>query len=161
MESINLNVNAFISKPFNPELLLLRVNQLLKSKQQIEEKLRMETISTPQAIEATSPDEKFLSEIIEIIENKISDPDLNVNALSTVSGIGSKQIYRKIKQLTGMSPVEYIRSIRLKKAAMLFSQKKFTIAEVMYMVGFSKHSYFSKCFQTEFGKTPRQFIDGK
>jgi len=159
MESINLNVDAFISKPFNPELLLSRISQLIKSKQQIENKLRIETISTPQAIEATSPDEKFLSEIIGIIENKISDPDLNVNALSTISGIGSKQIYRKIKQLTGMSPVEYIRSIRLKKAAMLLSQKKFTVAEVMYIVGFSNHSYFSKCFHTEFGKTPRQFID--
>ncbi|WP_029902483.1 two-component regulator propeller domain-containing protein [Prevotella sp. 10(H)] len=161
MESINLNVDAFISKPFNPELLLSRISQLLKSKQQIEDKLRIETIATPQAIEATSPDEKFLSEIIGIIENKISDPDLNVNALSTISGIGSKQIYRKIKQLTGLSPVEYIRSIRLKKAAMLLSQKKFTVAEVMYMVGFSNHSYFSKCFQTEFGKTPRQFMDGE
>jgi len=161
MESINLNVDAFIPKPFNPELLLSRISQLLKSKQQIEDKLRIETIATPQAIEATSPDEKFLSEIIGIIENKISDPDLNVNALSTISGIGSKQIYRKIKQLTGLSPVEYIRSIRLKKAAMLLSQKKFTIAEVMYMVGFSNHSYFSKCFQTEFGKTPRQFVDGE
>lgn len=159
LESLNLNVDAFISKPFDPELLLSRVDQLLKSKQQIETKLRIETIDTPKVIEATSPDEKFLSEIIQIIENKIADPDLNVNALSTISGIGSKQVYRKIKQLTGLSPVEYIRSIRLKKAAMLLTQNKFTVAEVMYMVGFSNHSYFSKCFQTEFGKTPRQFME--
>ncbi|NDV94279.1 hybrid sensor histidine kinase/response regulator [Dysgonomonas sp. 521] len=159
LESINLNVDAFISKPFDTELLLSRVDQLLKSKQQIETKLRIESIDTPKAIEATSPDERLLSEIIQIIENKIADPDLNVNSLSTISGIGSKQIYRKIKQLTGLSPVEYIRSIRLKKAAMLLSQNKFTVAEVMYMVGFSNHSYFSKCFQSEFGKTPRQFTD--
>ncbi|MBB4038049.1 signal transduction histidine kinase/ligand-binding sensor domain-containing protein/DNA-binding response OmpR family regulator [Dysgonomonas hofstadii] len=159
LESINLSVDAFISKPFDPELLLSRVDQLLRSKEQIETKLRIESIDTPKAIEATSPDERFLSEIIRIIESKIADPDLNVNALSTISGIGSKQIYRKIKQLTGLSPVEYIRSIRLKKAAMLLSQNKFTVAEVMYMVGFSNHSYFSKCFQSEFGKTPRQFME--
>lgn len=159
LESINLNVDAFISKPFDPELLLSRVDQLLKSKQQIETKLRIESIDTPKAIEATSPDERLLSEIIQIIENKIADPDLNVNSLSTISGIGSKQIYRKIKQLTGLSPVEYIRSIRLKKAAMLLSQNKFTVAEVMYMVGFSNHSYFSKCFQSEFGQTPKQFME--
>jgi AraC-like DNA-binding protein len=157
LDSINLNVDAFIPKPFDPELLLSRIDQLLNTKQQIEEKLKIEVLSEPQIIEATSPDEKFLSEMIQIIEEKITDPDLNVNALSTISGIGSKQIYRKLKQLTGMSPVEYIRSVRLKKAAVLLSQDKFTIAEVMYMVGFSNHSYFSKCFQNEFGKTPRQF----
>lgn len=161
MESISLNVDAFIPKPFDPDLLLSRIEQLLNSKQQIENRLRIETITTPKAIEATSPDEKFLSEIIGIIEDKIADPDLNVNTLSTVSSVGSKQLYRKLKQLTGMSPVEYIRSIRLKKAAMLLSQNKFTISEVMYMVGFSNHSYFAKCFQQEFGKTPRQFINNK
>ena len=58
-----------------------------------------------------------------------------------------------------MSPVEYIKSIRMKNAAMLLQQKKFTVAEVMYMVGFSNHSYFSKCFQAEFGKTPRQYLN--
>ena len=58
-----------------------------------------------------------------------------------------------------MSPVAYIKSIRIKKAAMLLQQKKFTVAEVMYMVGFSNHSYFSKCFQAEFGKTPRQYLN--
>lgn len=159
LESISLHVDAFIPKPFDPEILLSKAEQLLSSKQQLESKLRIETISTPQAIEATSPDEKFLSSITRIIEDKVADPDLNVNSLSTISGIGSKQIYRKLKQLTGMSPVEYIRKIRMKKAAILFTQNKFTIAEVMYMVGFSNPSYFAKCFQAEFGKTPKQFLE--
>ncbi|MDR1090622.1 MAG: response regulator, partial [Prevotella sp.] len=157
LDSINLNIDAFIHKPFDPELLLSRIDQLLNTKKQIEEKLRIKVLSEPQIIEATSPDEKFLSEMIRIIDEKVADPDLNVNALSIISGIGSKQIYRKLKQLTGMPPVEYIRSVRLKKAAMLLSRDKFTIAEIMYMVGFSNHSYFAKCFQNEFGKTPRQF----
>ena len=161
MESISLNVDFFIPKPFEPEILLSRVEQILNSKQQLENKLRLETLASPKPIKAVSPDEKFLSQITEIIEDKVADSDLNVNSLGTISGIGSKQIYRKIKQLTGMSPVEYIRSIRIKKAAMLLSQNKFTVSEVMYMVGFSNHSYFSKCFQAEFGKTPRQFVDDR
>ncbi len=160
LESININVDAFIAKPFDPQILLSRIEQLLKSKQQIEDKLRIENITTPKVTEVTSLDEKFLSEITQIIEDRIDDSDLNVNLLCTISGISSKQVYRKIKQLTGMSPVEYIRSIRIKKAAMLLAQKKFTIAEVMYMVGFSNHSYFSKCFQAEFGKTPREYLAG-
>lgn len=158
LESIHLNIDAFIAKPFEPEILLSRIEQLLNSKQQMETKARIEVISTPKAIEAVSYDEKFLSNITQIIEDHISDSDLNVNALCELSGINNKQIYRKLKQLTGMSPVEYIKSIRMKKAAMLLNQKKFSVAEVMYMVGFSNHSYFSKCFQAEFGKTPREAL---
>jgi signal transduction histidine kinase/ligand-binding sensor domain-containing protein/DNA-binding response OmpR family regulator len=159
LESIHLHVDAFIGKPFDPEILLSRVEQLLLRKQQVEAKARMEILSKPGAIEAVSYDEKFLSKLTQIIEDRVSDTDLNVNRLSELSGINGKQIYRKTKQLTGMSPVEYIKSIRMKKAAMLLRQKKFTVAEVMYMVGHSNHSYFSKCFQSEFGKTPRQFME--
>ncbi|MGV8095207.1 MAG: two-component regulator propeller domain-containing protein [Mangrovibacterium sp.] len=159
LESIQLRIDAFISKPFEPEILLSRVEQLIQKNQTIEARIRMEAISSPKAIEAISYDEKFLSGITHIIEDRISDSDLNVTALCKISGISNKQIYRKIKQLTGMTPVEYIKSIRMKKAAMLLRQRKFTVAEVMYLVGFSNHSYFSKCFKAEFSKTPWQFME--
>lgn len=158
LESIQLHIDAFIPKPFEPEILLSRVEQLLSNKQTWEAKTRIEIITAPKAIEAVSQDEKFLSSITQLIEDRVSDSDLNVNALCDLSGISNKQVYRKIKQLTGMTPVEYVKSIRMKKAAMLLQQKKFTVAEVMYMVGYSNHSYFSKCFQGEFGKTPKQYL---
>lgn len=104
-----------------------------------------------------SYDEKFLENATRLIEEHISDSELNVNALCEWTFTNNKQMYRKIKQLTGMTPVEYIKSIRMKKAAMLLRQQKFTVAEVMYMVGFSNHSYFSKCFQAEFGVTPKAY----
>ncbi|MDR2058301.1 MAG: response regulator [Dysgonamonadaceae bacterium] len=159
LESMHLNVNAFIPKPFEMEILLSRIEQLLRQEQLMQHKLRMEALTQPKTVEITDPDEKFLSEITNIIEERMDDPALSVNALSRFSGTGAKQIYRKIKQLTGLPPVEYIRSIRMKKAAILLSQKKFTVSEVMYMVGFSSHSYFSKCFQAEFGKTPGKYAD--
>lgn len=159
LESIHLNIDAFVGKPFDSEILLSKVEQLLNSKQQMEAKSRMDAISTPKVIEAVSYDEKFLSNITKIIEDHVSDSDLNVNELCKLSGFNVKHIYRKIKQLTGMTPVDYIKSIRMKKAAMLFSRKKFTVSEVMYLVGFSNHSYFSKCFHAEFGKTPKQFME--
>ncbi len=107
--------------------------------------------------EVMSYDEKFLANVIRLIEEHISDSELNVNALCEWTATNNKQMYRKLKQLTGQTPVEYIKSIRMKKAAMLLQQNKFTVAEVMYMVGFSNHSYFSKCFQAEFGVTPKQY----
>jgi YesN/AraC family two-component response regulator len=158
LKSIHLNIDAFIAKPFQPDILLSRVNQLIHKNQTLEAKFRLEAIVSYRGeIEAVSYDEKFLSSITKIIEDHLDDSDLNVTSLCEFSGINNKQIYRKLKQLTGMTPVDYIKSIRMKKAAMLLVQKKFTVAEVMYMVGFSNHSYFSKCFQAEFHKTPMQF----
>ena len=157
LESIQLNIDAFIPKPFEPDILLSRIDQLIRKKQKMEAKIRMEALAAPKEIEAVSYDEKFLSGITHLIEDHLSDSELNVAALCEKSGINNKQIYRKIKQLTGMTPVEYIRSVRMKKAAMLLRQQKFSVAEVMYMVGFSNHSYFSKCFKAEFNKTPWQY----
>ena len=159
LESIQLDIDAFLPKPFDANVLLLRARQLVSKHEKHETKERIETLSTPKEIQAVSDDEKFLQEITAMIEDRISDYDLNVNSLCQQYGISSKQAYRKLKQLTGQTPVEYIKSIRMKKAAMLLGQHKFNIAEVMYMVGFSNSSYFSKCFQNEFGKTPRQFIE--
>ncbi len=159
LESIQLDIDVFLPKPFDANVLLLRARQLVSKHEKHETKERIETLSTPKEIQAVSDDEKFLQEITAMIEDRISDYDLNVNSLCQQYGISSKQAYRKLKQLTGQTPVEYIKSIRMKKAAMLLGQHKFNIAEVMYMVGFSNSSYFSKCFQNEFGKTPRQFIE--
>lgn len=157
-KSLQSQIDAFIAKPFDAEILYFKVSQLLHNRVAYETKARMEKISSPKPIEEiASQDEKFLTAITKLIEDHISDSDLNVNALCNLSGVGSKQIYRKVKQLTGMSPVEYIKSIRMKKAAMLLQQRKFTVSEIMYMVGYSNASYFSKCFQGVFGKTPKQY----
>lgn len=157
--SVKIGVECFIAKPFDLEFLLSRIKQLTGKQKQLEEKIRIEALAKPLQTQAISINEQFLANITKIIESKVADPDFNVNALVLLSEVDTKQLYRKIKQLTGKSPVDYIRSIRMKKAAMLLSQKKFSVAEVMYLVGFSNHSYFSKCFQKEFGKTPKQFME--
>ncbi len=159
LASIQLHIDAFIPKPFEASILLSRVEQLLSNRQVWEAKTRLEAIAEPKSIEAVSSDEKFLADITRLVEDHVADSDLNVTALCELSGVSNKQMYRKIKQLTGQTPVEYIKSIRMKKAAMLLEQRKFTVAEVMYMVGFSSSSYFSKCFQAEFGMTPKQFAE--
>lgn len=159
LQSIKLNIEAFIAKPFDSSILYSRVKQILENRKLLEKKARIEQLSTPKIEKTDSQDEKFLAKITKIIEDKIDDPELNVNMLCALANISSKQLYRKIKQLTGLTTVDYIKSIRMKKAAMYLSRKNFTIAEVMYMVGFSNHSYFAKCFQAKFGITPRQFTE--
>lgn len=161
LKSIQLNIVAFIPKPFDSTILYSRIKQILESKNLLEKKVRIEDIITPTEEKTVSPDEIFLAKITKLIEDNIENPELNVNSLCEMADISSKQIYRKIKQLTGLTAVDYIRSIRMKKAAMYLSNKNFTVAEVMYMVGFSNHSYFAKCFREKFGKTPRRFIENQ
>ena len=103
-------------------------------------------------------DEKLMREITIAIEVNMIDSDFNVTRLQEIVGIGQKFLYRKIKQITGVTPVEYIRNIRMEKAARLLREGKFSVSEVMYMVGFTKSGYFSKCFQDAFGMTPSAYV---
>ncbi|MBD1427337.1 helix-turn-helix domain-containing protein [Sphingobacterium arenae] len=157
---IAAGVDAFIQKPFDLELLKLQMEQLLLKKTKIQTKLRIDELSEPRKQEVVvSPDEQLLNKVTQAIEDAVDDADFSVQRLADEAGVSTKQLYRKIKQLTGHTPVTYIRTIRMKKAALLLRQQKFTVAEVMYMVGYANASYFSKCFQEEFGSTPKNYMD--
>lgn len=160
-QSAQLNVDAFLAKPFECSLLLEHIRRLLGNKERLEHQIRIEHIKQPTWKGEISADEKLLLKITSTIEKHIDDPALSVESLSQWVDISQKQLYRKVKQLTGMSTVEYIRSIRLKKAALLFQSGNFSVAEVMYMVGFSNASYFTRCFVAEFGKTPAEYLSEK
>ncbi len=106
-------------------------------------------------------DQRLLKEITETIETHMIDSDFNVTTLQETMGIGSKQLYRKLKALTGKTPVEYIRELRMQKASQMLREGKFSVSEVMYTVGFSNSSYFSKCFSKTFGMLPTEYMKSK
>lgn len=149
--------DAFISKPFSLKYLNSRIILLLIKHEQYLEKIRQEQMMTAQVEEIRNPDEVFLREITDLINAHIDDPDFSAARLCELSRYSSKQIYRKIKQLNGMGAVEFIREVRLRKAALYLKQNKLTVTEVMYMVGFTTPSYFSKCFKARFGVTPSEY----
>lgn len=156
-ESIKLGVDIFMTKPFEPGVLLSRIKQLLKLRCEIRENIRIEAITETKPIEAESVSEKQLARISKIIEENISDPDLNVNMLCEKCGMPQKQLYRLVKKYMGAAPLDYIRRVRLQKAAMLLGQQRFTVSEICYMVGFKTPSYFAKCFAAQYGVTPSQY----
>lgn len=158
-ESIKLGIDVFMAKPFEPSALLGRISHLLKGRSEIKEKVRIQTITEAESkpIQAETFNEKTLARIAKIIEDNISDPDLNVSLLCEKSGIPNKQLYRLIKKYMGIAPLDYIRRVRLQKAAVLLSQHRFTVAEISYMVGFKTPSYFAKCFQNQYGVKPSQY----
>ena len=162
LESIKVGIDVFLPKPFDLKKLMLRIAQLLHKKELLEKSVRIETIARPEMkgdADKRTPDEKLLERITSCIEENLNKEEFNVSALADLAGIDSKQLYRKVKQLTGMTPVSYVRKLRMKKAAVLLEQKKFTVSEVMFLVGYTNASHFSKNFSEEFGVTPKQFMN--
>lgn len=124
-EFFKLQVDAFISKPFDLEFLKLRISQLLSRKILVEQQIKIEELVNKDIPieDIESVDERFLATITNIIEDNIDNSSFNVTTLSSLSGIGSKQIYRKVKLLTGYTPVEYIRMIKLKKQKFYYNKR--------------------------------------
>ncbi len=107
----------------------------------------------------TSIDEKLLNKAVNYITENISDPSINVNTLSEHVGLSRVHFYRKIKALTNQTAVEFIRTVRLKRAASLLIQDKISVKEVQFMVGFEDAGYFRDCFKRHFGVTPSEYSD--
>lgn len=162
LQSIKLGVDIFLTKPFNLDKILLQVSRLIDKKMALEKEAKIAAIGSPQFEETPTSgnyDEKFMEMVTTIIEKNMEDETFNVASLADKVGYNPKMLYRKIKQITGMTPIAYIKKIRMKKAAFLLRGSQYTITEIMYMVGYSNMSYFIKCFQAEFDLTPKQYSE--
>ena len=144
----------YISKPFNVSLLKAKVKSVIENRRKLQEKMRKEFIMTPHPIKITSPEEKFLKKAIDVVEENIANPDFDVKVFYTQMGLSRSVLYRKLEAVTGQTVNDFVRAIRLKKAAGYLKQNVMTISEVSYEVGFNDPQYFSKCFRKEFGKSP-------
>lgn len=159
LKSMKAGVDAFIAKPFDIDKLELRLEQLLKTRRRLEKRLSIETIGQPVQIQEKEIDtgKAFITKLVAIMEENMENTEFNVSMLCQLVEMDNKQLYRKVKQLAGVTPVDLIRRIRMKKAAALLSQNRFSVSEVMYMVGYSNPSYFSKCFVAEYKVSPSQY----
>ncbi len=145
----------YITKPFNPDLLKLRIENLLNVRRKMRERFGRIIGLNPQEIPITSPDEQFLQKIIEAVEQYLSDTDFSVDDLSYHIGLSRAQLYRKMQAVINQTPSDFIRTYRLQRAMQLLA-KGHTPSQVCYQTGFRDPSYFSKCFRKQFGKTPQQ-----
>jgi ligand-binding sensor domain-containing protein/signal transduction histidine kinase/DNA-binding response OmpR family regulator len=162
-EGIEIGADAYITKPFSPEMVTLTINNLLQSRENLKRFYRnlftANTVAAPSTAESSnSVDEKFLHSIHEILKANLDHRDFNVNELCDALNMSRSLLYKKVKTLTGLSPVEYLRSLRMQEAARLLKSKKYKVFEVVYMVGFSDLKYFRQCFIKEFGYAPSEFL---
>jgi len=161
LEGINTGADSYMPKPFEIKMLKAQIKNLLENRKKIRKKYSNDFILEPSDVDYNSMDEEFLKKTIELIELNISDPDLSIEKLSADLNMSRSQMYRKVKALTDLSPVEFVRTIKIKRAAQLIRKRSHNISEIAYMVGFSDINYFRRCFKQIFGMTPSKYISTK
>lgn len=154
--------DGYLSKPFNSAVLKSRCRNLIENRKRIKNLWSSNGGSDVTAKErnASVPvndvDSEFYSKVLDIMKKEIGNPDLNVDSLASMMGLGRSQFYRKIKALTNYSPVELLRNLRLKQAREMLTTTEKTIGEIAYEVGFSSPAYFTRCYREAFDETPTE-----
>ena len=157
VEGINTGADVYLTKPFNKDVLLANINNLIQNREKLRLLFQNSTILEPSKVTVTSIDEKLLLKLKQSIEDNIQDQNLTLEMLATEVGVSRAQMFRKVKALTGLTPNNFIKSIRLKFAVQLLEEEKFQISEIAFLSGFREASYFSRCFKEIYGCTPREY----
>lgn len=158
MEGYESGADAYLTKPFSADLLVSRIYNLLATRRQLRhlfDTSKQDKMS--EDVKLTTQDKLFMDQLKEAIGINMSNPNLKMDELGEQLGISRVQLYRKVKTLTGLSPVELLRQMRLQKGKLLLNTTTKTVAEIAYEVGFNSSSYFANCFKKQFGKLPMEF----
>ena len=158
VEGMDVGADTYIEKPFSVQYLEACIRNILQIRRRLMEKFTTQPLEPVTEIAQNPTDSEFLKKMNQIIEENFSNSELNVNFLATELNISRSSLFAKIKTLAEITPNEMIQMVRLKKAAQLMKEGKYTISEISYMVGFSNPSYFSKCFQKQFNIKPTDYI---
>lgn len=157
LEGLTAGADDYITKPFNMDILMVKIHNLVETRKRnqaiFEEQIRIE----PSKITVSSLDEKLIKKALEYAEINISNTEFSVEELSRELGMSRVHLYKKLLSLTGKTPIEFIRVIRLKRAAQLLEESQLTVSEIAYEVGFNNPKYFRKYFKEEFGILPSQY----
>ncbi|MDR2775625.1 MAG: substrate-binding domain-containing protein [Tannerella sp.] len=149
--------DAYIAKPFNSDMLEVRIRNLIENRRHLKDIYRQNILSGEKNI-PEDLDKIFMDKFRGIVENRFQESDLNVEDLSLDAGLSYTQLYRKIKALTGYTPNELLKIIRLQKAHQLLSPSGFNVSEIAYKTGFTSPSYFAKCFKDFYGESPSDYV---
>ncbi|KEO72993.1 hybrid sensor histidine kinase/response regulator transcription factor [Anditalea andensis] len=161
LEGLHSGCNLYITKPFNLDILLSSIDNLLSERERLQSHYRkIITVNTSEH-EIESLDDQLIQKAVQVVENHLDKPEFSVEQMSKEIGISRGQLYKKIHSLTGKSPVEFIRQIRLQRAAQLLGKSQLTIAEVAYKVGYNNAKYFSKHFKEYYGTLPSTYASKK
>lgn len=156
-EGFETGADDYITKPFSTSVLLARIENILKAREVLTRQIKNELAIKPEDLNLATPDERFLKDLVQVIQSNLDNSELNAEMVAGAMGMSHSVIYKKIKALTGYNLVEFIRDYRLQQASEILGKYKFTVAEACYKVGFSDKKYFSQIFKKKFGVTPSDY----
>ena len=161
MKGLESGADAYITKPFDLQFLLLNIDKLIDMRVNLRRKYNQTLLFENEDFASDSPERRFIDKVVSVTESHINDASFDVEALCSALKLSQPQTYRKTKSITGLTISEFIRTVRLKKAAALLVTGKFKINEIAFEVGFSDPNYFTKCFARVFGQTPGECVKGR
>ena len=161
MLGLETGANDYLNKPFNFEILQFKIRNLLTMKEHLKNTYSKQMNVTVKEIEVESENEKLMNKALNFIESNLTNPQLSVEELSNYIGMSRGSLYTKVLEMTGETPVEFIRSIKLKKAANLLEKSDLNVAQICYAVGFSTPNYFARAFKAKYNMLPSEFINLK
>ena len=157
LEGLETGADAYLIKPFDAKELQVRIKNLIEQRRELRERFSREITLQPQDIAITSTDERFLQRALNLIEKHLDNPDFDLATFTKNIGMSRTHLHRKLHALTNQSPTEFVRTIRLKRAASLLKQNYGNVAEITYKVGFNNPAYFAECFRKQFGQLPSEY----
>ena len=158
LQALEYGADDYVTKPFEPEYLRARVHNILTQRNQLEQSYRQRLMRLePQKADETIPGDTFLAKLLDVMDKQMDNNTLTVDELVEEMGMGRTVFFNRLKSMTGLSPVEFIREMRIKRAAQLLEEKQYNITEVTYMVGMNDSRYFAKCFKNTYGVTPSEY----
>lgn len=150
--------DLYFPKPFNLKLMDLKIKQFIESRNKLRESYSSNVFAESRELARTQKDKDFLERFMELVDENIDNNDFTIDSICREMSIGRTNLYKKIRSLTGQSMGEFIRGLRLKKAAKILITEDVSISEVLYRVGINSNSYFTKSFKAQFGMTPTEFM---
>ncbi|MBB5439663.1 ligand-binding sensor domain-containing protein/signal transduction histidine kinase/CheY-like chemotaxis protein [Pedobacter sp. AK017] len=158
IEGLKTGADAYITKPFSPQILKLQIDNLMRMKAVLQKKYSHQLVLETSNVVIESFEEKFLNRIVKIITANIGNADFNISKLAAEIGMSQAVLYKKFSALTNMALADFIKSERLKQAAVLLKSGKHTVADIAYAVGYNDRKYFSKEFRKKYGLSPSQYL---
>lgn len=156
---IENGADAYMIKPFKWKHVTVIIKNLLESRVRLKSKFTQQPFAEADTLTTNTQDKKFVEKLIAIIEERLTDPQLSVEELSREMAMSRSSLHKKLKAMSGHVPNEFVRLIRLRKAAGMLLSGEYNISEVGYLTGFNSPSYFSRCFLQQFGVTPTEFVE--
>ena len=155
---LNVGADDYITKPFNMEVLKLRINKIIEMNVKRQEIFNQEIKIEPSRITITPLDRQLVEKAIQIVEDNISETEFSVEELASSLNISRSYFYKKMIKITGKKPIEFIRTIRMKRAQQLLTESQMQVSEIAYTLGYNSPKVFSKHFKDEFNISPSEFI---